>query len=217
LNNASFFKDLGYIQADAYPGYDKLYASGAIIEVACFAHARRKFKDVAKSVKEPTLANQALDLIGDLYTIERQCKFMPSVQRYYYRRYFAKSILKKLHRWLRKHQRTTPPKTPLGIAIQYALNHWEALNNYLRDGILDIDNNQAERAIKPFVIGRKNFLFAGSHRGAEHAAVIYSLVESCKMLNINTFDYFKDVLQRLPSTLNKNIDTLFPCFWKPLT
>ena len=99
--------------------------------------------------------------------------------------------------------------------MQYCLNHWRALNNYLLDGVLDIDNNRAERAIKPFVIGRKNFLFAGSHFGAEQAAVIYSLIESCKMMNINTFDYFKDVLARLPTTLYKNISDLFPCYWKP--
>ena len=205
----------GYLQADAYPGYDKLYTSGKIIEVACWAHARRKFTDVAKTVKEPTLANQALDFIGELYGIEKRCAAMTVEQRYYYRRYYAPPILNALSRWLVKQKKQAPPKTPLGLAIQYALNHWKALCNYLRDGILDIDNNRAERAIKPFVIGRKNFLFAGSHRGAEHAAIIYSLIESCKMLNINTFEYFQDVLQRLPTTLNKNISDLFPCYWNP--
>lgn len=206
----------GYLQADAYPGYDKLYQSGNIIEVACAAHARRKFMDVAKLVEEPTLANQAIDMFSELYVIEKQAKSMLNHQRYFYRRHFAKPILKKLHRWLKEQNKTAPPKSPLGLAIQYALNHWKAMNNYLLDGVLDIDNNRAERAIKPFVIGRKNYLFAGSHRGAEYAAVIYSLIESCKMLNINTFDYFKDVLSRLPTTLNKDISLLFPCFWKPL-
>lgn len=141
---------------------------------------------------------------------------MPPEQRYFYRRRYARPILKAFYRWLIEQNKTAPPKTPLGLAIQYTLNHWKALNNYLLDGILDIDNNRAERAIKPFVIGRKNFLFAGSHKGAEMAAVIYSLIASCKMLNINTFDYFRDVLQRLPTTLNKNIADLFPCFWKPV-
>ena len=205
----------GYLQADAYPGYDKLYQSGDIIEVACAAHARRKFMDVAKLVEEPTLANQAIDMFCELYAIEKQAKNMSNNQRYFYRRRFAKPILRKLHRWLQKKNKTAPPKSPLGLAIQYALNHWKAMNNYLLDGILDIDNNRAERAIKPFVIGRKNYLFAGSHRGAEYAAVIYSLIESCKMLNINTFDYFNDVMSRLPTTLNRDISDLFPCFWKP--
>ena len=205
----------GYLQADAYPGYDKLYQSGRITEVACFAHARRKFMDIVKSVKEPTLANCAIEMIGQLYAIEKKSKSMTVLQRYFYRRRFARPILKTLYRWLIEQNKIAPPKTPLGMAIQYMLNHWKALNNYLLDGILDIDNNRAERAIKPFVIGRKNFLFAGSHRGAEMAAVIYSLIASCKMLDINTFDYFKDVLQRLPTTLNQNISDLFPCYWKP--
>jgi transposase len=211
-----FLKDYqGYLQADAYPGYDKLYQDGKIIEVACFAHARRKFADIVKNLKEPCLANQALDFIGLLYDIERRAKAMTIIQRYHFRKRRAKPILKIFYRWLSLQKLTAPPKSPLGQAVKYALNHWRALNHYLSDGILDIDNNRAERAIKPFVIGRKNFLFAGSHFGAEQAAVIYSLIESCKMMNINTFDYFKDVLTRLPATLNKNISDLFPCFWKP--
>lgn len=211
-----FFKNYhGYLQADAYPGYDKLFADGKIIEVACFAHARRKFADIIKTVKEPSLANQAIEFIGLLYDIERRSKIMTVIERYHYRRRFAKPILKDFRRWLCLQNKTAPPKTPLGQAVQYCLNHWRALNNYLLDGVLDIDNNRAERAIKPFVIGRKNFLFAGSHFGAEQAAVIYSLIESCKMMNINTFDYFKDVLARLPTTLYKNISDLFPCYWKP--
>ena len=206
----------GYLQADAYPGYDKIYRDGKIIEVACFAHARRKFADIVKTLKEPSLAHQALDFIGLLYAIEKHSKPMTVMQRYYYRRRFAKPILNDFYRWLIRQNKTAPPKTPLGQALNYCLNHWRALKNYLGDGILEIDNNRAERAIKPFVIGRKNFLFAGSHFGAEQAAIIYSLIESCNMLNINTFDYFKDVLTRLPSTLNKNISDLFPCYWKPL-
>jgi transposase len=213
-----FLKDYeGYLQADAYPGYDKLYHSGKIIEVACLAHARRKFADIIKTLKEPSLANQALDFIGLLYDIERRSKPMTVIERYHYRRRFAKPILKDFYRWLILQNKTAPPKTPLGQAVQYCLNHWRALNHYLCDGILDIDNNRAERAIKPFVIGRKNFLFAGSHCGAEQAAVIYSLIESCKMMNINTLDYFKDVLTRLPTTLNKDISDLFPCYWKPIS
>ena len=205
----------GYLQADAYPGYNKLYADGDIIEVACWAHTRRKFKDIAKSVDDPTLANEAVDYIGQLYAIEEWGKQMTKKQRYYYRKRFARPILKAFKKWLHKQRQVVPPKSPLGEAMQYATNHWKALNHYLLDGELSIDNNAAERAIKPFVIGRKNFLFAGSHQGAEHAAVIYSLIESCKMHEINTFDYFKDVLERLPTTLNNNISELFPCYWMP--
>lgn len=205
----------GFLQADAYAGYDKCYQSGKIIEVACWAHARRKFVDVAQSVKTPTLADTALDYIGQLYGIEKTARNMTDKQRYYYRRYHAKPLLKIIYRWLKKYQAIALPKSPLGQAIQYNLNHWKAFNNYLRHGCLDIDNNAAERAIKPLVIGRKNYLFAGSHQGAENAAVIYSLIQTCKSLGINTFDYLKDVLEKLPSTLMKNIADLFPQHWKP--
>lgn len=215
-----FLKDYqGYLQADAYPGYDKLYKSGKIIEVACFAHARRKFMDIIKTTKsqeELTLAEIAVEFIGKLYKIERYCKSMTKQERFFYRRRFARPILYKFYRWLNKKIKNILPKSSIGQALQYTLNHWKALKNYLLDGILDIDNNRAERAIKPFVIGRKNFLFAGSHLGAEHAAVIYSLIETCKMHNINTFDYLKNVLVRLPTTLNKDIASLFPCYWKPI-
>lgn len=161
------------------------------------------------------MAEVALEFIRKLYGIEKRGRGMNNHQRYFYRRRFARPILRKYYRWLTKEAKNVLPKSLLGQAIQYTLNHWKALNNYLRDGVLHIDNNLAERAIKPFVIGRKNFLFAGSHQGAEHAAVIYSLIESCKMVHINTYDYLKDVLQRLPNTLNKDIASLFPCFWKP--
>lgn len=193
-----------------------LYKDGTIIEVGCWAHARRKFVDIVKSAKESPLAEKAIDFIGALYGIEQHIKYMPPDKRYYYRKRFAKPILAKFYPWLHQTKIKAPPKTPLGMAINYALNHWQALNNYLRDGILDIDNNRAERAIKPLVIGRKNYLFAGSNQGADHAAVIYSLIESCKMLDINPYDYLKDVLTRLPTTLDKNISELFPCYWKPL-
>ena len=108
---------------------------------------------------------------------------------------------------------TTLPKTPIGQAIGYTLNHWRALCNYLREGYLNIDNNTAERAIKPLVIGRKNYLFAGSHQGAKHAAIIYSLIETCKQHNINTYVYLKDVLARLPSQKNSKLDELLPYYW----
>lgn len=212
----NFLKEYqGFLQADAYAGYDKCYEDGRIIEVACWAHARRKFIDVVQSIKAPTLADRLLDYIGRLYAIEKQAKVFTDEQRYYFRRYYAKPILKKIYEWLKCHQPIGLPKSPLGQAIQYCLNHWQALKNYLRKGYLAIDNNAAERAIKPIVIGRKNYLFAGSHQGAENAAVIYSLIETCKLLGINTFDYLKDVLERLPTTLMKNISDLFPQNWKP--
>lgn len=211
----SFLKNYrGYLQADAYAGYDKCFENGNIIEVACFAHSRRKFVLVAESIDKPVLANTAIEFIAGLYAIESRAKALSSEQRYYLRKRLAKPILKRFKRWLLIQKKTVPPKSPLGQAMQYTLNHWQALNNYLRNGILSIDNNAAERAIKPVVIGRKNYLFAGSHQGAENAAVIYSLIETCKMNGINTFEYLKDVIAKLPTTLMKNIHELFPYNWR---
>jgi transposase len=126
---------------------------------------------------------------------------MNDTQRYYYRRHFAKKKTKRLFQSLKRHQNLVPPKSPVTTAINYALNHWKALTNYLRDGVLVIDNNLAERMMKSVVIGRKNYLFSGNHNAAEHAVTLYSLIETCKLLNINTYDYFTDVLKRLPTTM----------------
>lgn len=205
----------GYLQADAYPGYDHLYQTGEVIEVACWAHARRKYTDIVKTVKKPGLANEALDFIGQLYAIERTIKSFTIEQKKHYRRRHSKPILKNFKRWLKKIAATAVPKSPIGKALAYSLNHWRALNNYLLDGLLNIDNNTAERAVKTLVIGRKNYLFAGSHKGAERAAVIYSLIETCKQNNVNPYDYLKDVLTRLPNTLMKDINPLLPYNWMP--
>ncbi len=207
----------GYLQADAYAGYDKLYEDGSVIEVACLAHARRKFFDAVQSVKDSdkahSLSQTALEFIGQLYHIEHLTETMTSHERYFYRRKYAKPIFRQFYRWLKRAAFFTFPKSALGKAINYTLNHWRAFMNYLRDGMLNIDNNVAERAIKPVVLGRKNYLFAGSHEGARSAAIIYSLIETCKLLNINCYDYLLDVLTRLPNTLNKDIRSLLPYHW----
>ena len=210
----------GYLQADAYSAYDKIYAAKTVIEVACWAHARRKFVDAYECGGEDkltSLSQQAIDFIGQLYGIEKAAKLMTATARHYYRRRYAKPLLKKFHCWLKKTRLKAYPKSLLGKAIQYTLNHWRALINYCRDGRLDIDNNISERAMKPIVIGRKNYLFSGSHEGAKAAAIIYSIIETCKMWNVNTYDYLTDVLARLPNTLNKDIRQLLPYHWKPPT
>ncbi len=206
----------GYLQADAYPGYDCLYKSGEVIEVGCWAHARRKFFDIIKAAKKPGLADIAVELIGKLYEVEKQAKQLTFQQRKYYRKKHSRPILKGIYRWLKIEEKNVLPKAPIGQAIAYTLNHWRALNNYCRHGTLNIDNNTAERAIKPLVIGRKNWLFAGSHDGAKNAAILYSLIETCKLNEINPFIYLKDVLTRLPTTLIKDLNQLLPYHWKLL-
>lgn len=205
----------GYLQADAYSGYDRLYEDNTIIEVGCMAHARRHFVDITKAVKGETLAQEAVELIGQLYDIEHYCKSMTPTQRQYYRKRYSKPILRRFRHWLRQTAPTTVPKAPLGKAIGYCLNHWVALTRYLADGRLLIDNNTAERCIKPVVIGRKNYLFAGSHDGGRRAAIIYSIIETCKANGINTFLYLKWVLSKIPNHLNKHIDELLPCYVTP--
>jgi len=206
-----FLKDYqGYLQADAYPGYDKLYDAGYIIEVACWAHARRKFHDIVCATGQPGLADKAIDFMGELYGIEAHIKAMSFYCKKYYRRHYAKPILKKLHRWLKGSEKKTLPQSAIGKAITYSLNQWRALNHYLREGYLEIDNSRAERAMKPPVIGRKNFLFCGSHKGGERAATIYSLIETCKLNKINTFHYFYDVLIRIAPTPASKVSELVP-------
>lgn len=207
----------GYLQADAYAGYDALYKDGRIVEVGCWAHSRRKFVDIIKAAKKPSLADIAVDYIGKLYEIEQQSKNLNPSERKHNRHRYSKPILEEFYKWLKEHQANTLPKSPIGQAIAYVLNHWQALNNYCLDGILNIDNNTAERAIKPVVLGRKNYLFAGSHEGAKNAAILYSLIETCKLIGINPFAYLKDVLTRLPTTLMKNLNQLLPYNWKPIS
>ena len=203
----------GYIQADAYPGYDKLYVDGKMIEVGCMSHCRRKFDEIVHQENSHPRTHRIISLIAELYGIEKQCHEMRIQDKYYYRRHYSKPALKKLYYYLVRSKSKILPQSALGKAIAYALNHWRALCNYLRHGELSIDNNAAERAIKPVVIGRKNYLFAGSHKGAENAAIIYSLIETCKMNNINTAQYFADVLAKIPNYKSNQIADLVPYHW----
>ncbi len=203
----------GYIQADAFAGYDELYQHPARIEVACWAHVRRKFEEIVKQSTVPGRAQMAMDMIGELYKIERAIKPLSYALRYEHRREYSQPLLDKFKAWL--DAQTVLPKSPLGKAINYAKNHWQALTNYLLDGCLEIDNNAGEQGMRPLAIGRKNWLFAGNDQAAEHAAVMYSLIQTCKLNGINTFAYLKDVLARLPTTKMADIHTLLPYHWQP--
>lgn len=205
----------GFLQADAYSGYNEAITKENITEVACMAHARRYFFDVAKAAKGESIAHDALNQIGELYHVEQSCKNMPAFQRYRYRKKHSKPLLKKLYRWLKSTIKTLMPNTPISKAVNYMLNHWRALCNFLANGYLDIDNNKAERAMRRVAIGRKNWLFAGSDDGGKRAAIIYSILETCKQNGINTFDYLKDVLTRLPSAKQSEIKNLTPYNWQP--
>ncbi|MGZ6330830.1 MAG: IS66 family transposase [Parachlamydiaceae bacterium] len=218
----AFLKDFeGYLQVDAYGGLDQLFIqkdkdSKVVEEVGCMAHVRRKFVDVI-TLDPSSIAQEFLKMIQDLYRIDRliQEAGYSDEQRKWLRRKRSKPILKKMYRWLKTNQLVVTPKSTLGRAIGYALNHWRALTTFLGDGRLELDNNRSERGIKPIVIGRKNFLFMGGPKGGWAAAIIFSLIESCKQSNIDPYYYLADVLQRLPTHSNKHIQELLPHHWKP--
>jgi transposase len=210
----------GYLQADAYQGYDVLYDEQQphyrIIEVACWAHVRRKFYEVAQQAKTTGSAHQALSFTQKLYHVEREARALDDEARKQLRQEKAKPILEEFKSWLDALKDRLLPKSPVGEAVNYTLKNWLALNRYLEDGMLDIDNNAAERLIKPIKIGVKNYLFNGSDLGAENAAIFYSLIETCKLHHINPYEYLRDILIRLPTQLNSKIDELLPWHWKPV-
>lgn len=212
----------GYLQADAFSGFDKLYESKEgktrVIEVACWAHARRYFYECALETPPESLAHQGLAFIQELYDIERSAKernlCVGEIKRW--RSLRAPPVLKRFHTWLEDNQKRVLPKSSLAGAMAYALNHWKALNTYVQEGYLEIDNNRAERGIRPLAVGRKNYLFVGNTRGGQAAFIIYSLIETCKQHHVNPWLYFKDVLSRLSTHPYSKIDDLLPYYWKPL-
>lgn len=195
-----FFTDFkGYLHADCYQAYVTLGQKEDISHVACWAHARRYFVDVAKIAKKEGLAHQIIKLIGKLYHLEKELKdkkVMPE-DVFVRREKDAKPILAQIKALLDEAQLKTSPKSPLGTAIFYSLNHWEALNIYLQDGRLEIDNNRSERSIKPFVIGRKNWLFHGNDIGAQAGSILFSLIETCKQHKVEVFSWLKYTLANI--------------------
>jgi transposase len=205
----------GYLQADAYQGYDAFFAQRRAQEVACWAHARRKFFDAQGS--DPGRAVEMLVLIGDLYQIEQRAKDegLDRDQIQALRQEHSKPILGVIEKRLALWVPQVLPKSPIGKAIGYAQGQWEALNRYADDGILAIDNNLAERTLRMVAIGRKNWLFVGHDNGGHRAAIIYSLVASCKLCGIDPFAYFRDVLTRINTHPARRIAELMPRNWNP--
>jgi hypothetical protein len=202
-----------YLQADAFGGYDGIYAAdNGVFEVACWAHARRKFHDARKS--DVNRAHQMLAWIQQLYLIEREAKDLDVTRRRALRLEKSKPTLDTIKTWLDAQQSQVLPKSPIGEAFQYAQNQWTALNRYLDDGDLSIDNNVAERSLRGIALGRKNYLFMGSDRGGRAAAILYSLIHSAKRHDLDPFVYLRDLLLRIPTHPNKDIHLLLPDQWK---
>ena len=202
----------GYLQADAYAGYDGIYVGDEVIEVACWAHARRKFFDAMKS--DARRSQVALGFIRRLYEIEKKARDLDAEPRRALRQSDSAPVLGALKTWLDEQSGAVSPKSPLGEAIRYARSQWLALTRYLEDGILAIDNNAAERALRRVAVGRKNWLFAGSDEGGRRAATIYSLIASCARLKINPYEYLRDVLERIPTVSGAALAELTPKAWQ---
>lgn len=212
---ASFLeKYSGYLQADAFGGYDCIYASKTVIEVACWAHARRKFIEAHES---DARADEMLLLIAEMYAIEKEIReFAPNLRREL-RQLKTAPILARIREWLdmRENQKDILPQSDLNAAIRYARNQWRALTRFIEDGILEADNNIAENAVRPVVLGRKNYLFVGNDAGGNRAAILYSLIESCKRHGVNPVTYLTDVLTRISTHPAAQVGELAPANWKP--
>lgn len=205
----------GYLCTDGYQSYDGLVG---IINVACFAHARRKFEDALKSLPKEAkgkscVAQEGLDFCNELYKIERLFQDASVEDRYKKRLEKSKPILDKFYEWLKYQRPRVTPKSTTGQAITYCINQWEKLNGYLLDGRLFIDNNISERSCKAFAILRKNFLFCNTQSGATASAVIFSIIESAKENKLKPFEYIKYLLEALPNmdvNNQEHIDNILP-------
>lgn len=205
----------GYLHADAYGGFKHLYEAhpltgqAPLIEVACWAHARRKIYEVYKASASPA-ARMLLDFIAELFAIEASIKARTPEQRLAIRAEQAAPLLAQLKTEFESTLAQVSGKSALAMALRYALSRWGALTIYTTDGRLDICNNAAERAIRPLAIGRKNWLFAGSDDGGQRAAVMYTLIETARMNDVDPEGYLRAVIARIADHPMKRIDELLP-------
>ncbi len=200
----------GALQADGYAGYEAFEKQPGMTLLACMAHARRKFDEALKNDK--VRAEHALKLIQQLYVIERQAReeHMNAGERKSLRQEKASPVLAELHGWLKENIIQTLPKSAIGIAMAYTLHLWPRLIRYMDDGRYEIDNNLIENSIRPVALGRKNYLFAGSHEGAQRAAIMYSFLGTCKINNIEPFEWLSTVLKRIPDHSIQRLEELLP-------
>lgn len=204
----------GYLQTDGYVAYEAFEKRSGITVLNCMAHARRKFKEAEQN--DPDRARHALLLFQKLYDTERTIKNerLSEDDVLAFRQQQAVPVLQELEQWMKEESAKLPPKSTMGKAIAYCLARWEKLTLYTTDPVLLIDNNPVENMIRPIAIGRKNYLFAGSHNAAERAAMIYSLFATCRLHGINPQEWLHHVLKRMHLYTTANIHELLPQYWK---
>jgi transposase len=207
----------GLMQADAYAGFNRLYAAarkpGPIVEASCWAHARRQLFDLARINKAP-IAIEAVERFDALFAIEREINGTPRHERKRVRNERSRPLVDALETWLREQRRKLSAQNEVAKAIQYSLNRWTALTRFLDDGRLCMTNNAAERALRGIAVGRRNWTFAGSDEGGRRAAAIYTLIETAKLNDVDPRAWLTDVLARLQDHPAKRIDELLPWNWK---
>jgi len=202
----------GFVHKDGYAGYDKAMRAGGATYVACWAHARRKFFEALEG--GAVAAARMIALIAQLYGVEARAKDLDDGARREMRQRESLPILLRIEEERDAQHRSALPKSPMGEAVTYMRNQWPGLCRYLEHGMLAVDNNCAERMIKPVALGRRNWLFAGSQEGGERAAVCYTLVNSCKVAGVDPFAYLKDVLERVSTHPASRVGELTPKTWK---
>lgn len=204
----------GYLQCDGYKAYDSLAKKGHVNLISCMAHIRRKFHEARDH--HPEYANHALTQIGLLYDVERYCRNenLDASQRQKLRLTRSMNIYTSLRGWVEERYKTNLHKGAIGSALHYAHNQLPRLEPYLHDGRLEIDNNLTENSIRPLALGRKNYLFAGNHEGAQRAAMMYSFFASCKHLDINPFDWLTHTLQHIGTHPVNQLEMLLPHLYK---
>jgi hypothetical protein len=211
-----YLKDYkGYLQCDAFSGYGRLFQTPHILEVNCWQHAKRKFIEAEQN--DRIRSEKAVGIINMLYRVEHIAdeSGLNEGERLELRREVSAGIVETLKAWLHAEKDRALPKSPIGKAIAYTLNQWKGLTRFLEDGSLQLDNNAAERAMRHVVMGRKNWLFAGSEEGARKMAGIYSLLYTCQMQKIDPFVYLKDILTKIANHHpQKEIYDLTPKGWK---
>ncbi len=205
----------GYLQTDAYAGYNASCADGRV-RVGCWAHARRAFY---KSLDTAPVAREMLDMIVELYRIEylaAEREILGTDAHAYLRRNESQAIIDRMEQWLDDQKMQHPPKSPLGKAIAYTQNNWSPLSAFLDDPKLPLDNNAAERALRIFALGRKNFLWVGHDEAGQNLAILQTLVSTCRLHEVNPYDYIKDLLIRIQTHPAAQLDNLLPMNWKAL-